>query len=538
MKILFVEPNIEGRIGEPPLNIAGLKSFINQMTDHTAKCCDLSFQKRNWKDHLLGQIDEGGYEVVGISTMSFNFYQTVQIADFLKSQRDIPILVGGVHCILQPDEVIACPSIDLVCTAEGEWILKDLLDANLNPEGIGGIWYKDTQGQVVQQANPEVEANIDQFPFPDWDDFPIEKYFMFNMNSIPIMGSRGCPYTCTYCSAHAIAGALGAKKTRYRSADNLIGEIEYLYDRYGKSGLRHIFFEDDVFIGQKKRVYEFCEKYVERGFHKKYLWTAKVRANIVNEDILLAMKQAGCYEAGMGVESSNDYVRNKIFRRNMSTKQILDAAALIKGAGLMLHVPIIMGSPFDTKEIMEENLKFMKKLEAECMLFPILMPLPGTDIRELCEEEGVLEGNEGKFDHGHVMYTKPVIKTKYLTKKEVKSFIRKIRWFLVRHYTAEGFRLKGLTFAWDVLYFLTYLMPKYKLEVDNLFRYTVNRYHIQNVHKDRNILVPGYGLKKSAPVLKDRRVLEGQELESELSVVPSLLIKHRERTEEVPAKVA
>jgi len=180
MKILFVEPNIEGRIGEPPLNIAGLKSFVSQMTTHTAKCCDLSFQKRGWKEHLLDQLDEGGYDVIGISTMSFNFYQTVQIADFLKSQRDVPILVGGVHCILKPDEVIACSSIDLVCTAEGEWILRDLLDANLNPEGVGGIWYKKADGEVVKQANPEVEMNIDQFPYPDWDDFPIESYFMFN----------------------------------------------------------------------------------------------------------------------------------------------------------------------------------------------------------------------------------------------------------------------------------------------------------------------------------------------------------------------
>jgi radical SAM superfamily enzyme YgiQ (UPF0313 family) len=478
MKILLVVPNIEGRVGSPPFNAALLSSFIKNSTEHQSKISDLTFYKSTWKQYLKNEIENEKPDLIGISVMSFDFFQALEIASFIKDNYRIKIIFGGVHAILQPDEVMTHKNVDIVCTGEGEYVLKEILDNNLNCQGIQGIWYQEN-GKLIKNEKRFVTENLDEFPYPDWHDFELEKYFMVNNNHITLMASRGCPYSCTYCSNHVLNKELKGKYVRFRSVDNLLDEVGNVIENYSSRGFKYIYFIDDIFILNKKWVLEFCRKYKERGYDKKVKWTSSVRANLVDVEIIQAMKEAGCYQVGMGIESSDDFIRNKIYKRNMSKSQIMNAVRIIKEAGLKISTQFIIGAPLETVETMEATLEMAQKIDADTIMFSILMPLPGTEIKELCERENLVEME--KFKDSQVMYSSPVMKSKYATSKQIKSFYNKARNYQIKKYVWEGIRLKKFVFLWDLLVFFFYLKPKYHLEIQNAFKLTVKRYVLEGI---------------------------------------------------------
>ncbi len=478
MKILLVIPNIEGRVGSPPFNAAFLSSFINNCTDHQSKISDLTFYKNSWKQYLRNQIENETPDLIGISVMSFDFLQALEISAFIKNNYDIKIIFGGVHAILEPEEVMIHNNVDIVCTGEGEYVLKEILDNNLNCQKINGLWYRDN-GKVIKNKKRNVTESLDEFPFPEWHDFELEKYFLVNNNHLTLMASRGCPYSCTYCSNHALNQALNGKYVRFRSVDNILDEVGNAINNYSSRGFKYIYFIDDIFILNKKWVLEFCRKYKERGYDNKIKWTSSVRANLVDKEIIDAMKDAGCYQVGMGVESSDDFIRNKIYKRNMSNSQIMNAVKIIKDSGLQLSTQFIIGAPYETVETMDATLEMAQEIDADTIMFSILMPLPGTDIKKICDNEKLMEDN--KFKDSQVMYSAPVIKSKYATSKQIKSFYNKARNYQIKKYVWEGIKLKKFVFLWDLLYFFFYLKPKYQLEIQNAFKITIKRYVMEKI---------------------------------------------------------
>ncbi len=482
MKLLLIEPNTFGRVGLPTINLPILKGYVEGKSDHLVRIVDLAFNQKDWQEQLEEIINRESPDLVGFSVMAFNFIQALDIARFVKSKKDVKIIFGGVHAILAPEEVAAEDMADIICIGEGEIPLVDILDNRLNCEGIGGIWYKDAVGRLIKNPPIMQIADLDEVPFPAWDDFEVERYFFLNNRHVPIMAGRGCPYQCTYCSSPAIRKTLQGQYVRFRSPDNVLDEVEYLIDKYYDKGMRYLIFYDDIFVIRKSFVLEFCQKYIERGFHKKVKWCVNVRANlIVKDEMLAAMKLAGCYEVAMGIESGNDYIRNEVYKRNMKAEQIDKAVANIRKHDLQLRVQFILGAPYETIEMMEESLQMAKRINPDAVQFPILMPLPSTEIRDVCVEEGLIEV-EG-FKSTHVMFTSPVTRTKFAERKEILSVVRKARFYQMKKAFLDGVRLKGVVFLWDLLMFFLYYMPKYGLVVDNAWKFTVNEYNLQRIEK-------------------------------------------------------
>jgi len=487
MKVLLLDPNIAGRAVQPPHNLPQLKAYLQERTKHRAVLLDFTFRKTAWRTDLTRTIDREKPDLIGISCQSLNYAQAVEVAAFAKRRSGLPILFGGVHAILAAEEVIAGSRADMVCTGEGERTLANLLDAGLDPRGVRGIWYRTAAGEIIRNEPEPVIADLDELPFPDWSDYDLETYFRINNHHLPMMCSRGCPYECTYCSAAALKKALGWTKVRWRSVESVMEEIGVRLEKYAGRGFRHLQFDDDTFILRREFVLDFCRAFKERGYDRRLLWAANVRADLVTPELVSAMKDAGCYEVGLGVESVDDNVRRNVYKRNMSLEQIERAVSLIRGHGIQLHIPIIIGSPYDTVEIMERNLAFAKKLRAECMLFPALMPLPGTEIRKICEDEGLIE--EPGFRRPHDMHTRPIIRTKYASRRDVARILKKARRYAMTTYALEGIRRKGLRFAWDLLAFLVYFKPKYLLEIDNAWKFTLNKYNLERAHRRRRPVV-------------------------------------------------
>lgn len=479
MKVLLIEPNFEGYPLMPTMSLAVLKGYINEKTNHKSKIIDLIFHKKDWKAYLLNKIKSENPDLIGISILSFNYIQALKIARLIKKYFNIKIIFGGVHAILSPEEIINNKEVDIVCIGEGEEILGELLNKNLKCRGIKGILYKEGK-KIIKNKPRKLIENLDNLPFPDWNDFDLKKYFLINNNHLPIMASRGCPYGCTYCSNHALKKKLVGKYVRFRSVDNVLNEIDLRIKQYYDRGMKYLFFYDDTFILNRKFILEFCRKFKEKGYHKLLKWNVNVRANLVTEEIIKTMKDAGCYEVRMGVEAGNDYIRNEIYKRNMSKKQILNAIKIIKKNGLQLRLQFIIGAPYENLEMMEESFDLAKKSQADYILFLILMPLPSTEIKEMCEKEGLIEKKNFENFHNNDMFIKPVIKTKYTSKKQIKKIVNRIRFYQIRKYIFEGLKMRGPLFFWDSLIFLFYYKPKYGLELDHAFRFTINKYKLKN----------------------------------------------------------
>lgn len=245
--------------------------------------------------------------------------------------------------------------------------------------------------------------------------------------------------------------------------------------------MRYLFFYDDTFILDKNFVLGFCRKFKEKGFDKLLKWNVNVRANLVTEEIIRTMKDAGCYEVRMGVEAGNDYIRNEVYKRNMTKREISEAIRIIKKYNLQLRLQFIIGAPYETIDMMEESLNMAKNSKADYSLFPILIPLPSTEIKEICVKEKLIE--KDKFDNFQDMFTSPVVRTKYVSRKDIKKFVNKIRIYQIKKYLVEGFSKGGPFFVWDLLAFFAYYKRRYKLELDNVFRFTIQKYNLKKLEK-------------------------------------------------------
>ena len=484
MKMVLIEPNIDGYAMFPTMSLGILKGYINTKTKHRAEIIDFAFHKQDWEIYLLKKIKEEKPDLIGFSVLSFNYLQALKMVKLVKKHFDVKIIFGGVHCILSPEEVIKNKEIDMVCIGEGEKTIKEILDNSLDCKKVEGVWYKKDE-EVIKNKQRKLTENLDELGFPEWDNFDLEKYFLINDNHLPIMASRGCPYDCTYCSNHALKRTLVGKYIRCRSVESVMEEIELRIKQYYDRGFRFLFFYDDTFILSKEWALKFCEEYKKRGFDKKIKWEVNVRANLVTDEIIKAMKDAGCYEVRMGYEAGNDYIRNEVYKRNMTKEQLDKAIKIIKKNGLQLRLTFIVGAPYENLDMMNESLRLAKKYEADYTLFPILVPIPGTDIRKICVKEHLIEKN--KFENFADMFVNPVIRTKYVSRKKLQNFVNKIRIYQIKRYLLKGWKMKGTRFLMDLFIFI-YYMRKYELRIDHAWRFTINKYNLEKLNKGKQVI--------------------------------------------------
>jgi len=476
MKVLLIEPNIRSYALLPPISLTALKGFINTKTRHHATILDLVFHKNDWQKIILNEIKKGQPDIIGFSVLSFNLHEALMIARFIKQRCHAPIIFGGVHVILSPDEVIRRHEVDMICTGEGEETLRELLDHNLHAKDIEGIWYK-IKGKVVKNKPRMLISNLDSLGFPDFDDFDLKKYFFINHGHLPIMASRGCPYSCSYCSNHALRKTLKGHYVRFRSVENIMKEIDLRMQQYYRKGLQYLYFFDDTFILDKEYILEFCKQYKNKRYHTMVRWNVNVRANLVTDELTRTMKEAGCYQVRMGVESGNEYIRNKVYNRGMTDQQIYGAFEIIHNNGLQLRLYFIVGAPYETIAMMQESLAMAKKSLADEIFFGALYPLAGTEIQKICEKESVIGTSEDTGYDRHDMG--PVHRTKYVSHAQLHRFNNKVKRWQIKEYMIDGLKLRGPLFIINCVLFLLYYRPKYDFELSQVLRWNVQKYKLK-----------------------------------------------------------
>jgi len=217
--------------------------------------------------------------------------------------------------------------------------------------------------------------------------FPLEKYdFKLDvpgegvLPAINVITSRGCPYGCVFCATSKLYG----RRWRARTPSNVIEELTYLSKEYG---IKAIYFCDDTFTMNRKRVEEICELMIEKGLDLK--WRCEIRVDTVDKSTLTRMKEAGCYEVFYGVESGSQRILNSIVHKRITIEQVKETSRLLDEVGIIKNPSYIVSFPDETLKEALETVELMQEIGGNPSL-SILRIYPGTDAEKIASQKGFL----------------------------------------------------------------------------------------------------------------------------------------------------
>lgn len=339
-------------------------------------------------DAVCSRLDSEKRAVIAYSSPSSLAATYVRFNQRLKSVRpDVTSVFGGPHPTYFPN-LVEEAGVDAVCVGEGEQALLDFvraIDENRSPARIPNWWVK--QDGVIHENPPRaLLQDLDELPLPDHGAF-FKATKSTEFHAI-VMTGRGCPYQCTYCCNHLYQKIYAGKGrlVRRRSVGHVMRELRELKD----AGIRFIRFMDDLFILQPDWVAEFSDRYAsEIGLP----FACLVRANFVTESIVEDLRRAGCHRIMMGIEAGNERIRNQVMKRRMSEIEILDAARIIKSAGIRLVTANILAVPGGTLADDWETVNLNIRAKPDYASAAIMIPFLGTEIYETAKDLGLLEEN-------------------------------------------------------------------------------------------------------------------------------------------------
>jgi len=372
MKVLFIntvklERFLETRY--PPLNLAYLAAVLRKNFD--------DIQIKIIDDNIEKELDTFKPDVVGISSVSQNYNLAIEYARMTK-QRNIKVLIGGIHISLLPQSL--SKDMDIGIIGEGEVTVVDLFKSNFeNLDKIDGIVYRKDDEIKFTKPRKLIE-NLDTIPYPARDLIDIEDHtFMFT--------SRGCPYKCIFCSSYKFW-----KIVRFHSAEYVVNEIKLLIDKYK---VKYIDFADDLFIANRDRLKKIVELIKQEKIDISFGCDA--RANMVDDEIVKLLKNMNIQKIVLGLESGNDriltYLKGIDGKPTVTVKQNYDAVRIANKYGILVNAGFVVGSPNETEDEILDTLKLAKTSGLNHFEPYILTPLPGTEIWELAKKKNFVSDN-------------------------------------------------------------------------------------------------------------------------------------------------
>ena len=409
MRILLINPPIR-EWAEPncsPLGLGYIASVLLQ-EGHEVEILDINAHRWS-KQEVEKRIREISYDLVGIGGIITTYRYVKWLVNMLKKYHsEEKIIVGGSVGTSIPKTMLERNPIDIICVGEGEETVRELVNVlqnNGDPSTIKGIWFKGNDGSICRNELREPINDLDKLPFPAWDLFPMDIYLKNpvgapNRNkwidgsfaedaplSMNLSATRGCPYQCIYCY-HDFMG----QKYRCRSPDNIISEIKYLHAHYE---VEYFHFIDDEFVLKKNFVYQFCQKikHLQKELGERITWGCSGRANLMTEELIATMAEAGCVLIGYGIESGSQKMLN-IMKKKVLVEQAKQAVRLTQQYLGWADCSFMIGTPGETKGTIQETIDFCKQLSLIPEVIFFATPYPGTELYRMAIQRGKIKDEE------------------------------------------------------------------------------------------------------------------------------------------------
>jgi len=436
-KILLTQPNyawLSKRTWQfPPYTLCLLRAIIKEQAE--VSVLDPNFRNLSEEETaaLLKKINP---DLVGISSISTEYFNVTQhmVAVIRKYLPKTVIVLGGVIPTVMIEEAMKDRNVDYWIAGEGEHsfpLLVDMLNEGVKDfSDVSGLAY--WQGRVPVINKTTFIDNLDEIPFPDYSSIigaTLQDYgnikFKYapgllarNYPSAVTITSRGCPYRCIFCAGRTVSG----KKVRFRSAENVLKEIDILY----KQGIREVIFLDDHFLADKKRAMNIMHG-ILKGY-KDLTWKCvNVTAWLLDEEILRLMYKSGCTHITVSIESGSQDVLTKIVKKPIRLDKIPAKLDLAKSIGFEIIANFVIGFPGESWEQIRDTFRYAEKLNVDIVNFHIATPLPKTELMDICLSNKFLPDDYMKNISKYSGYGKGLISTNEFTPFEL-EVLRSFEW--------------------------------------------------------------------------------------------------------------
>lgn len=379
MRIALVMPNTRTLEGTtcPPLGLMLLAAVLKE-EGHTIRIFD-----RNIDFFVFTKIKKFKPDLIGLSALTGPMLlDVIEIAKRIKMMfgNSFPVVLGGVHSSLLPEQTLKNSYIDYVVIGEGEHTFKELIDAIENKKDLSkilGIGYK-KEGRIIINKRRPLIKNLDELPLLPWEMVKYKKYFKFD---VILLTSRGCPYRCAFCYN------LGFNDSRWRgmSVERTIKEIknvERLTDN------KDLGFHDDNFTADKQRLYKILDY-----LSPEYNLFIETRVNYIDEDFLKKLKKFKSVWLCFGVESGSQRILNKL-KKATTIEQIKNAFKLCNQYKIRTTASVVLGSPTETEEELEMTMGLLEEIKPTRYTYCLYTPYPGSQLYDEIVSTGLFKPPE------------------------------------------------------------------------------------------------------------------------------------------------
>lgn len=379
MKVALIQPR--GRTvydinPEPPLGLAYLAAaLIEYKNDLDVEIIDGLILDHDSYHEKISMIEA---DVIGVTSTIIQLNEALKIPSIVK-RKGAKFIIGGPGPAILASSKFYESGYSVICHGEGERTIVELMKAfeyGLPLEDVNGISFLRDDQEIITRPRDPIE-NLDDIPFPARDLLDMQKYLSIwkermGVASTQIVSSRGCPFSCRFCSRNVFG-----RKTRSMSFDRVIEEMRLIYDKY-KAEM--IFFDDDLFTLDRKRVFDFCDAMEKRLPGKR--WWAQARVDTIDLEMLIRMKQAGCTSLMFGVESGSQRILD-FLGKDITVEQIRKAFQWVNEVGIYGGMYLIVGVPGETQQDIDMTKKIIYELKPKSIDVCFLTPVPGTEIYEM-----------------------------------------------------------------------------------------------------------------------------------------------------------
>jgi radical SAM superfamily enzyme YgiQ (UPF0313 family) len=354
MRVLFIHPKFPYRGKDLfPIGLGYLASTVEDIAE-------VNVLDENTEDLKIEKIKKINPDIIGITATTPSFPRALEIAQAL-FETGAKIVMGGVHATFMPDDALK-GGADIVVRGEGERTFRNIVEGNALDE-VEGISYI-IDNKIIHNADREPISNLDDISLPAHSYFPIKKYGIMSITT-----SRGCPHSCSYCSA----SQFWRNCVRFRSPENVLKELRVI----NGLGFPLVRFMDSTFTLDKKRALAICRLIIDEGLLLK--WSCETRADALDDELLSALAESGCTLICLGVDSACDEVLSAN-KRMVDARTTMSAIEKIGEHGMDTRAYVTFGLPGETENSVRETIKFLKDARPSQVVLSLATAYPGTDL--------------------------------------------------------------------------------------------------------------------------------------------------------------
>lgn len=404
----------------------------------------MQFKKVNWgkyklvrnkninaKQEFLNLIKKEQPDLIAASCMSDMYSFTIDFLGAAKDNYNIPIIIGGIHATTLPDEVIGENCIDALCVGEGEEAILEFVNSvsgnNITRTDIPNLWIK--KNNVIYKNPVRPLKDINELPFLDYSIYEPRQFLRpFEgkiIRSGDVQDIRGCPRRCPYCANSVLNELYPVGRVRFFSPERFVEEMKFLTKTWDLRFFK-IFSEDMLLrdVDDFARLSELYQKEVNVPF------TSHAHPHTVTREKAKLLKKMNCASISMALESGNYEFRKNVLNRDYTDETYIEKVKILKEEGIRIVALNMMGMPYETKEMIFDTFRLLRKAKPSLANISMFFPYRGTPLGDIAVKEGYVSKQEIKSARSDM--SKTILKMPQISQKTLNG-IRKMSYFYL-HY--------------------------------------------------------------------------------------------------------